>query len=332
MGRLTAIALAILSATVLVTASAAAPVELGGTICQIDFRAPVANLDCIVAVPGGAVTLGGVFSVVERVAGGPSRFTYDAAGGLVRVDAADGSHSYSFDDGGRLLMRVDSSGQTIRYAYDELGRLTSAGTAQLAYSGDQLSRVAADGTTTEYSYDGNGNLVSATDSSGEAVRFTYDPHRQVVGSATESGTITYTYDRQGKPVSRTSLASTTSFDYGRRGDLVRSIDSSGETITYAYDRDGSLVQRTSRNGTATFAYGSGGRITTATAPDGSGTDLAYDALGHVATVVPEAGDEVLVSFENGDTQSPVVIGFLWPDHDSLTLNTQGRLMACARCP
>jgi YD repeat-containing protein len=185
---------------------------------------------------------------------------------------------------------------------------------------------------TEYSYDGNGNLVAATDSSGEAVRFTYDPHRQVVGAATETETITYTYDRQREPVSRTSVAATTSFEYGRRGDLVRSIDSSGETITYTYDRDGSLVQRTGRDGTATFAYGSDGRITTATAPDGSRTDLAYDALGHVATVVPEAGDEVLVSFENGDTQSPVAIGFLWPDQDSLTVNTQGHLTACALCP
>jgi YD repeat-containing protein len=154
----------------------------------------------------------------------------------------------------------------------------------------------------------------------------------VVGAETGSQSTTISYDQQGEPVRRRNLVTTVSYDYSSRGDLVRSTDSSGETVAYDYDRSGSLLGFASRAGTAAFGYAAGRRLVTARAPDGSTTELAYDAFGRVAGIAPEAGDEVLVGFEHGDTQHPVVVGFLWPDEESVSVNTHGRLLACTRCP
>jgi len=329
-GRLAAIAFAVITAVVLGSTSAAAPIELDAMSCHVDFQAPAANLACSVAVPGANVSLSGELTVIERHAAA-TRFAYDAAGRLVRTESADGSHSYSFGADGRLLARVDSSGQTIAYAYDELGRVVSAGGVSLAYSGDALAQlVTPDGVAISFAYDASGNLVSARESGARAV-FSYGRHRLLDQATTDEGSVTYEYDRQGEPTGRQTPAAT-SFDYDANGRLVRSVDSTdGETL-YAYDRDGSLQSRTSAAGTASLAYGAGGRVVTAIAPDGSRTGLAYDDLGRVVEVAPDAGDEVIVSFEQGDIRRPVVIGFLWSDGDSVDVDAHGRLQGCSRCP
>ena len=51
-------------------------------------------------------------------------------------------------------------------------------------------------------------------------------------------------------------------------------------------------------------------------------------------VVPEVGDEVVVSFEHGDLNRPVLVGYLWGDSrgESFTLSDRGKLKTCSRCP
>src|SRR5262249_53245226 len=159
--RWTTFALAILFAGMVVSTSGAASITTGATTYQVDYRAAAANLDVSVSVPGGAAALDGSLTVIERI-GAATRFTYDETGRLVLADTGSSNHAYSYDQNGHLVVRADSSGGTTRYTYDALGRLTSAGDANLAYSGDRLSGfVAPDGTATEYLYDDRGNLIAA---------------------------------------------------------------------------------------------------------------------------------------------------------------------------
>jgi uncharacterized protein involved in type VI secretion and phage assembly len=50
--------------------------------------------------------------------------------------------------------------------------------------------------------------------------------------------------------------------------------------------------------------------------------------------LPEAGDDVVVTFEPGDLNQPVSVGYLWGDErdNSFILTPRGKLKTCSRCP
>ena len=70
----------------------------------------------------------------------------------------------------------------------------------------------------------------------------------------------------------------------------------------------------------------------ATAPDGSTPQFVYDAVGRLAALSQEAGNEVIIAFEHGEARQPLLIGFLWGGGDSVTLTGSGQVRACVRCP
>jgi YD repeat-containing protein len=298
---------------------AAASVTAGVTSCAVDFNARVGNLDCVVAAGDVQVDLQGGLSIAVPVAGGEQvHFAYDAAGELVSATVDEATTAYQYDDTGRLLR----SGET-RYAYDALGRVTAAGDWRFAYGDLGLVQVVApDGSTTRYSYDKYVDVTSI-----DSVSFLYGAQRRVL-SINESGETTdYEYDKDGEPVRRTS-GDVVAYSYDRRGNLVGSVSDSGETIDYEYS--GRSLLRAVAAGPATrFSYDAAGRLVSA-----NGTQFAYDGDGRLLAVVPEIGDEVVVSFEHGDLSRPIVVGYLWGDShgDSFTLSDRGKLKTCSRCP
>jgi YD repeat-containing protein len=126
----------------------------------------------------------------------------------------------------------------------------------------------------------------------------------------------------------------TEYSYDQRGRLVRSAGPDGQVVEYQYDRDGSLLRVSSLDGVTTFSYDRGGRLTAIRGPDGGVTRFAYGGAGLPTAVMPDVGDEVLVSFEHGDVNAPLIIGFLWSDDGGppVSLTPRGRLVTCGTCP
>jgi YD repeat-containing protein len=329
---LRAAALVLLGIAFTLVPSASSALQVGSTACAVDVRARSANLDCATAMPGGALSLGGAPTITTAVAGGEAGlFRYDAFGRLVAADVGGRLTSYGYDDAGRLSVLVDPSGETTRYAYDALGRLVAAGGASFAYSENGLTRATeADGEVVDYTYDSRGNLLSVNqgESSG---RFSYDGHRRV--TLVETTAVRTVYDYDGRHlVRRVQDGEVTEYTYDERGNLVRSV--SGQAVDYDYDGDGSLLHISSAGAVTTFSYDRGGRLTAISGSDGGVTEFAYNEAGLVAAVTPEVGDEVLVSFEHGDVNAPLIIGYLWSEEDAppVSISSRGRLHTCGACP
>jgi phage baseplate assembly protein gpV len=104
------------------------------------------------------------------------------------------------------------------------------------------------------------------------------------------------------------------------------------TTTFDYDRAGRVVAIAGPSGTTGFTYDTAGRLVATTAPDGTRISFSYDAAGRLALVLPDPGDEVLVSFLEGDPDRPIVLGSIYTDGNSVTLTPQGRLLTCRDCP
>jgi YD repeat-containing protein len=143
----------------------------------------------------------------------------------------------------------------------------------------------------------------------------------------------YEYDRDGEPVRRTTSGEAVAYSYDRRGNLLRSSSDTGEAVEYTYGGR-SLLQVTSAGLKDRFSYDTAGLLVKAVGPAGRTTDFAYDGDGRLIAVAPEVGDDVLISFEQGDVNQPVAVGYLWGDErgNNFTLTSRGKLKTCSRCP
>lgn len=306
-----------------------ASVSAGSTTCSVDFNSRASNLECLIGAGDVRVDLHGGLSIAVLVAGGDSgRFSYDAAGRLVSATVGEVTTAFLYNDVGRLIR----GGETT-YAYDVLGRVTAAGEWRFAY-GDLglVQAVAPDGSTTRYTYDKHSDVTSV-DSGSSAMSFLYGEQRRVLRISESGETTQYDYDKDGEPVRRTGSGEVVAYSYDRRGNLVRSASDSGETVEYEYE--GRSLLRVDAGGLTTrFSYDGSGRLVDAAGPDGAATHFAYDADGRLIVVLPEVGDEVLVTFEHGDASRPVIVGYLWGDTrgDRFALSDRGKLKTCTRCP
>jgi YD repeat-containing protein len=313
-------------------AGGAAALQVDGTTCSVDFRARNANLDCALAIPGGTLTLAGLPAITVDVRGGErAAFTYDSLGRPVGADVGTERTSYLYGDDGRLLA-ASGPGGTIDYTYDSLGRLVGAGDASFLYGDLGLVRaVEPEGSSVEYSYDSAGNLVTA-DAGTSTAQFVYDAHGRVTGADVDGSTTTYQYDRAGEPVSRATGGETTQYSYDGRRRLVRS--AGGDTVAYSYDNDGSLLAAADSAGVTQFTYDRGGRLVAITEPDGTGAAFAYNSAGLLSLVVPRIGAEVVIAFQEGNPDTPLVVGALYTSDrgETFALNLRGRISTCSTCP
>jgi RHS repeat-associated protein len=194
--------------------------------------------------------------------GGVTRYEYDPAGNLARIEYPNGTDTtHSFDALNRLVLMEtrDSGGQMVsRHAYT------------LAADGKRVHAVEfvnGEETTVQYAYDRASRLVEET------------------RSRTGAGVIfhaVYTYDAAGNRLTKTENGITTHYTYNNLNQLVSEI-SSNETISYAYNLLGQLSTKASSvSGTVSYAYNELVKLSAVTAPDGSVSTLSYDLNGNLS--------------------------------------------------
>jgi len=186
-----------------------------------------------------------------------SRYAYDGAGNLTRLELPDGSAlNYGFDAAGRLISVADNRGNRIVYT--------------LNAAGDRVK---------EDSYDPSDRLAQTLSRSFDIV----GRMREVAGA--DSGDVTtYTYDDNGNQLSMReplrAQASTSAYDALNR--LVRSVDPLGGQVAYRYDARDNLREVVDPRGLrTTYAYNGFDELTAQSSPDTGNTAYLYDAAGNM---------------------------------------------------
>ncbi|MFJ4468057.1 LamG-like jellyroll fold domain-containing protein [Streptomyces sp. NPDC089424] len=159
-------------------------------------------------------------------------YAYDLDDRLTGKDTAGtagaGSHTYAYDQAGRLTSWT-TGGRTTAYAWDKAGNRTQAGSATAAY--DARNRLLTDGTT-DYTYTARGTLASAARAGAPTRDVAFDAFERKI---TDGGR-TSTYDS----LDRLAAQGTTTFRYdGGSHQLL-----GDGTTDYSRTPDGSLLAGT----------------------------------------------------------------------------------------
>ncbi|MFI2027089.1 putative T7SS-secreted protein [Streptomyces buecherae] len=247
-------------------------------------------------------------------------FTYDAqgtptevthSGGYrIAVDTSPGAASVGHEDGsGAGDNRHDRATRQTGAVPTEGEPGTGAGSGPPRITALRLLGVgatAAGTTLVSYRYDAAGDLTDVINSSGEALRFTYDTDHRITSWTDRNGTrFGYVYDRRGRVLrtigSGDMMTGRLHYDTARR--TTTYTDSLGNETTYVYDETYKVVAETDPLGhtrrtrwhpnrphrplavtdalghTTRYTYDEDDRLIKVERPDGSTATATYDAFG-----------------------------------------------------
>ncbi len=166
---------------------------------------------------------------------------------LKRVDSAEGTTTYVYDENDRLLEST-ANGVVTTYQYDDNGNLTSQ---------------TANGETTAYTWDDRNRLVSSTTADGDVVTYEYDDENIRVSSTVNGVKTTYLVDsnRPYAQVLEEYEDDNLKVRYVHGLDLI-SVERDGEVSVYLVDGLGSTRVLTDLDGevVATYSYDAFGEL------------------------------------------------------------------------
>ncbi len=225
---------------------------------------------------------------------------WNRRGQVVRKTRDGSTLSWAYDAAGRRASTTLPDGSTVGYDHDTAGRVAAvdhpllgratfehdaAGRVVAAIAGDLLqSWEYADGFVVAHSVtDAAGAVrtvvvrddegrVRSVESDGTTTTFDHDAACQLVASAAGDRRVRWRYDLAGRVVEE-------ALDDGTRA--------------FAYDEAGQLLAVVGPEGTTHHAYDTVGRRVRTQLPDGRSRDLEWSPTGWLATIVDQAGGDVV---------------------------------------
>jgi RHS repeat-associated protein len=233
--------------------------------------------------------------ITSRVTlGQTTRYTYDKAGQLTKVEEPSGAAtSYDYDDAHRLTTVTDRFGNRTVYTLDAAGNRTkeevfaagstvAARTHRRVYDGFGRLRqdIDASGHVSTVTYDANDNIVGKTDPYNYKTSFAYDELNRLEEKTEPQGSARtrYGYDVLGRLASVTdprNLVTSYTNNWLDHPDKITSPDT-GVTVK-TYDAAGNVkTSKDARGQTTTYEYDALNRQVKATHADGSVIIFGYD--------------------------------------------------------
>jgi len=180
---------------------------------------------------------------------------------IKRTDGLGRQEQFAYDPLGNLTSHTDRRGQTSQFTYDSLNRLTIE-----TYSDASVAR----------SYDANSRLIQVADSQGGTFAYQYDSAGRLLSSVSPTGAITYTRDGLGRMLTRQATGL--------------------PQVTYQYDAAGDLTQASSPQAAVNMNYDARNLLASVSRSNGVSSAVTRDALARVASIVHQAGNNVLTGF------------------------------------
>ena len=166
--------------------------------------------------------------------GNTTRYGYDEADNLIRLEEPDGNtHRFEYDAMGNMVHAQDGI-REVKFTYGALGVLKSREQERhritFGYNSElQLKRIGNEaGEDYRFELDGLGQVTAETGFDG--IRREYE--RDGAGNAV----------RVGRPGGKW-----TRYEYDGEGNILRELQYDGEESLYTYDKDGLLVRRATEN-------------------------------------------------------------------------------------
>ena len=208
-------------------------------------------------------------------------FTYDVRGNITGDVRDSGglnlTHSYTYDDAGRMLSHTDARGNARNWVYDVQGKL--------------ITRSDRIGYTWLNTYDGAGNRIRETGPLGNYTLIEYNAQGGVTAKERYNSSdvrlrrMEYTYDANGNKLSQTVIvsiggtptAATTTYTYNANSQLLTQTDPLGHVTQMEYDAVGNRITEIDGLGERTeYTYNVLGKVTRIDYPDGTASVYGYD--------------------------------------------------------
>ncbi|MFW6678298.1 DUF6531 domain-containing protein [Lacrimispora sp. AGF001] len=267
-----------------------------------------------------------ILSEVSNSVGEKINFSYYSGGLLDRITYLNGKIlKYNYDYEENIIGLENENGYKITYDYDKLNQVVRINTNEgaennIAYDavGNIISIIDANRNKTEYRYSTTGDIVQVIDPSGNSTKYSYDYY----------GNITDMLVCENKDLNLMEIdleeainmkLHFNKYERNQMGQIIKSINASGESDLFEYDNAGNLIRRRDREGYQTrLSYTGDGNLQSIVYDDGREINYTYNPIKQLTEVKDWLGITKL-NYDNFGRLESITdhkgrkIGYCWDD-------------------